>query len=89
MVVYRWDTNLVGQIIVLTYLPQGIVARYAQYSPSLIEIISGAGVLAYVLLAYTIGVRYLDVVDHRAHDIIHKNSSVTDVPRLVSQPEGD
>ena len=89
VVVYRWDTNLVGQIIVLTYLPQEIVARYAQYSPSLIEIISGAGVLAYGLLAYTIGVRYLDVVDHRAHDIIHKNSSVTDVPRLVSQPEGD
>ena len=89
VVVYRWDTNLVGQIIVLTYLPQEIVTRYTQYSPSLIEIISGAGVLAYGLLAYTIGVRYLNVVDHRAKDISHKHSYMPDVSKLASQPEGD
>ncbi|MBI5934815.1 MAG: polysulfide reductase NrfD [Chloroflexi bacterium] len=64
-VMYRWDTNLVGQMIVLTYLPQEIVARYTTYTPSLVELVSGAGVLAYGLLAFTIGVRFLRVVDKR------------------------
>jgi len=64
-VMYRWDTNLVGQMVVLTYLPQEIVARYTTYTPSLVELVSGAGVLAYGLLAFTIGVRYLRVVDKR------------------------
>ena len=65
VVAYRWDTNLVGQMIVLTYLPQEIAARYTSYFPSLIEIIAGAGVVAYGLFAFTIGVRYFNVVDHK------------------------
>jgi Ni/Fe-hydrogenase subunit HybB-like protein len=66
VVAYRWDTNLVGQLVVLTYLPQEIVARYTSYTPALIEFIVGAGVVAYGLFAFTIGVRYLNVVDHEA-----------------------
>ena len=62
---YRWDTNLAGQLIVLTYLPQEIVARYTDYVPSLIETLAGAGVIAYGLLAFTLGARYLNVVDHQ------------------------
>ena len=65
VVAYRWDTNLAGQLIVLTYLPQEIVARYTRYFPSLIEIVAGAGVIAYGLLAFTLGARYLNVVDHQ------------------------
>jgi Ni/Fe-hydrogenase subunit HybB-like protein len=65
VVAYRWDTNLAGQMIVLTYLPQEIIARYTHYFPSLIEVLSGLGVIAYGLLAFTLGVRYLGVVDHR------------------------
>jgi hypothetical protein len=33
----------------------------------LVEILSGAGVVAYGALAITLGVRYLNIVDHRAH----------------------
>jgi len=62
---YRWDTNLAGQLIVLTYLPQEIVARYTDYVPSLIEALAGAGVIAYGLMAFTLGARYLNVVDHQ------------------------
>jgi molybdopterin-containing oxidoreductase family membrane subunit len=62
---YRWDTNLAGQLIVLTYLPQEIVARYTDYVPSLIETLAGAGVIAYGLMAFTLGARYLNVVDHQ------------------------
>jgi Ni/Fe-hydrogenase subunit HybB-like protein len=65
VVAYRWDTNLAGMLVVLTYLPQEIVARYTSYVPSLIEFIAGAGVVAYGVLAFTLGARYLNVVDHR------------------------
>ena len=65
VVAYRWDTNLAGMLVVLTYLPQEIVARYTSYVPSLIEFIAGAGVVAYGMLAFTLGVRYLNVVDHK------------------------
>jgi molybdopterin-containing oxidoreductase family membrane subunit len=64
VVAYRWDTNLAGQLVVLSYLPQEIVARYTHYFPSLIEALAGAGVVAYGLMAFTLGVRYLNVVDH-------------------------
>jgi len=63
---YRWDTNLAGELVVLTYLPQEIVARFTNYVPSLVEILSGAGVVAFGLMAFSLGVRYLNVIDHRA-----------------------
>jgi Ni/Fe-hydrogenase subunit HybB-like protein len=64
IIAYRWDTTLAGQLIVLTYLPQEIIARYTSYVPSLIEILAGAGVVAFGFLAFTIGVQWLGVVDH-------------------------
>jgi Ni/Fe-hydrogenase subunit HybB-like protein len=65
VVAYRWDTNMVGQLVSLTYLPQDITARYTTYIPSLIEFLTAAGIVAYGLLAFTLGVRYLNVVDHQ------------------------
>ena len=64
VVAYRWDTNLAGQLILMTYLPQEIVARYTTYFPSAVEFLSGAGVIAYGALAVTLGIKYLNVVDH-------------------------
>lgn len=61
---YRWDVNMVGQTIVMSYLPHEIVARFTQYFPSWIEIISGAGIVAFGLLGFTIGVRHFRIVDH-------------------------
>jgi Ni/Fe-hydrogenase subunit HybB-like protein len=65
VVAYRWDTNLAGQMVMLTYLPQEIIARYTDYFPSLVEIVSGLGIVAYGLMAFTLGVRFLNVIDHR------------------------
>jgi molybdopterin-containing oxidoreductase family membrane subunit len=65
VVAYRWDTNIAGQLVLLSYLPQDMVTRYTSYIPSTIEFLAGAGVLAYGALAVTLGVRYLNVVDHR------------------------
>jgi Ni/Fe-hydrogenase subunit HybB-like protein len=66
VVAYRWDTNLAGQLVMLTYLPQDITARFTTYFPSIVEFITGAGVVAFGLLALSIGVRYLNVIDHRS-----------------------
>lgn len=79
IVAHRWDTTMVGQLVVLTYLPQEIVARYTSYTPSLIEILTGAGVVAYGLMAFTLGVRYLKVVDHA--------EGAAEVPELSQSPQ--
>jgi Ni/Fe-hydrogenase subunit HybB-like protein len=60
---------MVGQMIVLSYLPNEIVVRYTTYFPSLIEIFVRTGVVSYGLLAFTIGVRYMNIIDH---DVQHE-----------------
>ena len=64
LVAYRWDTNIVSQMVVFNYLPQDLAPRYTAYVPSLIEILAGAGVITYGFLLFTLGVRYLGIVDH-------------------------
>jgi molybdopterin-containing oxidoreductase family membrane subunit len=71
LVAYRWDINLVGQLVVYGLVPNEIIPRYTTYFPSLVEIAAGLGVIAYGLLAFTLGARYMGVVDHRlAHDAV-------------------
>jgi Ni/Fe-hydrogenase subunit HybB-like protein len=65
VVAYRWDTNLAGLLVVVSYMPGETAIQYASYFPSLIEAISGLGIVAYGVLAFSFGVRYLRVVDHR------------------------
>lgn len=72
VVAYRWDTNLAGQLVLFSYLPQETEVRYTAYVPSLIEFIAGAGVIAYGLMAFTLGVRYLNVVNHETADEAEK-----------------
>jgi molybdopterin-containing oxidoreductase family membrane subunit len=64
LIAYRWDTNMLGQFIVFSQFPQDDVVRYTHYTPALIEIAAGAGVIAYGLLAFTLGARYLKVVEY-------------------------
>jgi len=65
VVAYRWDTNISDLMIVLSYLPGESIVGYTHYFPSLIEVLSGAGVVGYGLLAFSLGVRYLNVVDRQ------------------------
>ncbi len=65
VIAYRWDTNLSGLLVVMSYVPNQPPVSYTSYLPSLVEIVSGLGIIAYGLLAFSIGVRYLKVVDHR------------------------
>lgn len=64
VVAYRWDTTLVGQLIVQTPMPSNSVPLFTTYFPSLVEFAVGAGVVAFGLLAFTLGVKYLKVVNH-------------------------
>jgi Ni/Fe-hydrogenase subunit HybB-like protein len=65
VVAFRWDTNLSGLLVVMPYMPGQQVIAYTSYTPSLIEVVSGMGIIAYGLLTFSLGVRYLGVVDHR------------------------
>lgn len=72
VVAYRWDTNLSGFLVVLSYLPGQPAITYTRYFPSLIEFMAGFGVVAYGVLAVSLGVRYLKVVDHsEVHEEVH------------------
>jgi Ni/Fe-hydrogenase subunit HybB-like protein len=65
VIAYRWDINLSGLLLVVSYMPGQPAVNYTSYTPSLVEMVSGLGVIAYGLLAFSLGVRYLKVVDHR------------------------
>ena len=65
VVAYRWDVNLSGLLVVLSYLPGEPAVSYTSYTPSLIEFMAGMGVVGFGLTAFSLGVRYLKVVDHR------------------------
>jgi Ni/Fe-hydrogenase subunit HybB-like protein len=65
VIAYRWDVNLSGFLIIVSYLPGVPTVTYTSYTPALIEIGAGLGVIAFGLTAFSLGVRYLKVVDHR------------------------
>ncbi len=83
LVAYRWDINLVGQLVVYGALPQQIIPQYTQYMPSLIEILVAMGVIAYGVLAFTFGVRYLRVVNHK-YEVVAEPSETSPRPSPVS-----
>jgi Ni/Fe-hydrogenase subunit HybB-like protein len=68
VVAYRWDTNLSGLLVVLSFLPGQPAVYYTNYRPSIVEITAAIGLLAYGLTVFSLGVRYFKVVDHRPED---------------------
>jgi molybdopterin-containing oxidoreductase family membrane subunit len=63
VVAFRWDTNITGFLVVMPYI-SGQAVAYTSYRPSLIEIMAGTAIIAYGLTAFSLGVKYLRVVDH-------------------------
>ena len=74
VVMFRWNTNITGQLVLMSYVPEAAIA-YTRYVPSLVEIVAGAAIVAYGLTAFSLGVKYLRVVDHTlvegAHEKVH------------------
>lgn len=77
VVAMRFDTNLVGLLTVISYLPGQTTVTYASYTPSLVEWVTGLGIVAYGLFAFSLGVKYLRVVDHRFTSETHQTVRVT------------
>lgn len=88
MVAYRWDTNISGLLIVMSYLPGQTSIAYTTYHPSLIEFLSAGGIISYGLLAFSLGVRYLKVVNHRSSQV-HVKARQPKTLEGVSVPAGD
>lgn len=65
VIAFRWDTNLSGLMTIVSYLPGEAVVKYTSYRPSFAEWAAGLGIIAYGLLGFSLGVKYLRVVDHR------------------------
>jgi Ni/Fe-hydrogenase subunit HybB-like protein len=64
LIAFRWDVNLSGQLIVMPYLSSAPTTLYTSYTPSFIEIVVAAGVIAFGMTAITLGVKYFRIVDH-------------------------
>jgi Ni/Fe-hydrogenase subunit HybB-like protein len=75
VVAFRWDTNITGFLVVMPYI-SGQAIAYTSYRPSLVEIMTGAAIIAYGLTAFSLGVKYLRVVDHTLVEIEHKTVKV-------------
>ena len=73
VVAFRWDINVSGFLVVMPYVPGQAIA-YTSYRPSIIEILTGSAIIAYGLAAFSLGVKYLRVVDHtmieREHETV-------------------
>jgi Ni/Fe-hydrogenase subunit HybB-like protein len=71
VVLYRWDVNLSGQLMMVSYVPAAVptaaaVAGLADYRPTWVEWATSFGILGYGLMAFTLGAKYLPVFTPRA-----------------------
>jgi Ni/Fe-hydrogenase subunit HybB-like protein len=80
VVAFRWDINISGFLVVMPYVPGQAIA-YTNYRPSIIEILTGSAIIAYGLTAFSLGVKYLRVVDHtlveKEHETVIEQGSET------------
>jgi molybdopterin-containing oxidoreductase family membrane subunit len=83
VVAFRWDTNLTGLLVVIPYIP-GKIIEYTSYQPSLIELMTGAAIIAYGLTAFSLGVKYLRVVDHSLIEAEHEKVKVEAVEPVTA-----
>jgi Ni/Fe-hydrogenase subunit HybB-like protein len=75
VVAFRWDLNISGFLVVMPFVPGQEIA-YTNYSPSLVEFLSGAAIVAYGLTAFSLGVKYLRVVDHSLVEEEHETVNI-------------
>ena len=82
VVAFRWDTNITGFLVVMPYVPGQAIA-YTSYKPSLVEVMAGTAIIAYGLTTFSLGVKYLRVVDHSLVEAEHKTVNVEAAEPMV------
>jgi Ni/Fe-hydrogenase subunit HybB-like protein len=75
VVMYRWDINISGLLVLMPYVP-GEAISYTTYTPALVEWLAAIGIVGYGMTAFSLGVRYLRVVDHRLTSEEHEHVRV-------------
>jgi molybdopterin-containing oxidoreductase family membrane subunit len=83
VVAFRWDTNITGFLVLMPYIPGQTIA-YTSYKPSLVEIMTGAAIIAYGLTAFSLGVKHLRVVDHTLVEAEHAEVNVEATEHVVA-----
>ena len=83
VVAFRWDTNITGFLVLMPYIPGQAIA-YTSYKPSLVEIMTGAAIIAYGLTAFSLGVKYIRVVDHTLVEAEHAEVNVEATEHVVA-----
>jgi len=82
VVAFRWDINISGLLVVMPYVPGQAIA-YTSYRPSLIEILTGSAIIAYGLTAFSLGVKFLRVVDHTLIEKEHETEEVKSAETIL------
>ena len=82
VVAFRWDINISGLLVVMPYVPGQAIA-YTSYRPSLIEILTGSAIIAYGLTAFSLGVKFLRVVDHTLIEKEHETEEVKSTETIL------
>jgi Ni/Fe-hydrogenase subunit HybB-like protein len=77
VVLNRWDVNLSGLLLTVSYLPSRLVPAVAHYRPTWVEWATTAGVVAYGLLAFTLGVRYLPLFAEPGAEVERASAPLT------------
>jgi Ni/Fe-hydrogenase subunit HybB-like protein len=69
VILFRWDTNIAGQLFMVAYTPSTTAPVLGQiYSPNWVEWAAGLGVVAYGLLFFSLGARFLPVFTPATHE---------------------
>ncbi len=71
VIAYRWDINLVGQLIVQAPIQMEDALLFTSYTPAMIEIVVSIGIVAIGLMLFTLGAKYLKIVDHNPSVEVH------------------
>jgi menaquinone reductase, integral membrane subunit len=61
LIVNRWNTNMVGQLVPTAYTASVLPKISISYVPTWVEWATAGGVLGYWLMAFTLGVRFLPI----------------------------
>ena len=71
VIAYRWDINLVGQLIVQAPIQMEDALLFTSYTPAMIEIVVSIGIVAIGLMLFTLGAKFLKIVDHNPSVEVH------------------
>jgi len=63
-------------LVIMPYVPGQAIA-YTSYRPSMIEVLTGSAIIAYGLTAFSLGVKYMRVVDHSLIEKEHETAEVS------------